>query len=231
MHYHCEIVIPPVMNVEDAITSILKPYCEHGDEEDGYKKHAFWDFWSIGGRWSGNKMLAQYPKAKLDAFYDWLKSEHVTVSGLQCGKQELSPAEQIPKVDAKWNEMFPSNEFRPCPLFRHSNDPYNKTLGGALPGDVQRIADVADELTCSRVIFAAPSYDMETKERTGPLEAVFMLIDTAWNGCNHMKVNWDGKFHSALREYLEYTKSYREDYAAKVRPTHDWLAVTVDYHS
>lgn len=232
MHYHCEIVIPPVMNVEEAIAAVMKEYCEHGDNEDGERnRHGFWDFWSIGGRFAGTKLLAQYDEAKLEEFHAWLRQEKVTVSGVQCGKQELSPADQIPKVDAKWNEMFPSNEFLPCPLFRHSSNPYGKSLSEALPRDVQRLADVPETLTCSRVIFAKPSYDSETKQYTGPLEAEFMLVEDAWNGCNHMKVDWDGKVKTALAKYCERMKNYKQEFVAMATPKDDWLVVTVDYHS
>lgn len=231
MHYHCEIVIPPVMNIEEAIASVMKPFNEQPDEEDEDARNGFWDFWVIGGRWAGCKLLARYDQAKLDEFYAWLQEEKVTVSGLKCGKQELSPATQIPKVDAKWNEMFPSSEFLPCPLFNHSNNQYGEGLSSTLPGDVQRLSDVPVALECSRVIFAKPSYDSEKKDHVGPLEAEFMLVDSAWNGCNHMKVDWDGKFHSALQQYRDKLKSYREEFAAKVLPKEDWLVVTVDYHS
>lgn len=231
MHHHLEVVIPPTMNIEEAITSILKPFDENGDDEDGYKKHAFWDFWSIGGRFAGTKLLAQYDKEKLDAFYQWLRDEHVTVAGLVCGKQEISPASQIPKVDAKWNEMFPSNEFLPCPLFRHSNDQYGKGLSGTLPADVQRLSDVPAALECDHVIIAKPSYDSTTETFTGPLQAEFMLKEDAWNGCNHMKVDWDGKLHSAVQKFRERAESYTEEFKARALPQPDWLVVTVDYHS
>jgi hypothetical protein len=200
-------------------------------EDASYARHGFWDFWLIGGRWAGHKLIAKYDEAKLDEFYEWLDAENITVLGLQCGKQELAPDSQIPKVDAKWNEMFPSSEFLPCPLFKHSNDQYGKGISGTLPGDVQRLADVPERLKCSRVIFARPSYSATSDDFTGPLEAEFMLVDEEWNGCNHMKVDWDGTFHSALQKYRESFENYRENFKAKIAPTDDWLVVTVDYHS
>ena len=224
------------MDIEAAVTSVLKPYCEHEedlDEDEQYtsRRHGFWDFWVIGGRWAGHKLLAQYDQSKIDEFYDWCKAEKITVSGLQCGKQELSPASQIPKVDAKWNEMFPSAELVPCPLFNHSNDQYGKGLSGTLPRDVSRLDAVPAALKCSRVIFARPSYQSETKDRTGPLEVGWMIGEDLWNGCNHMKADWDGTFASAVEKYRESLKNYSEEYAAKMIPQNDWLVVTVDYHS
>jgi hypothetical protein len=228
MHYHCEIVIPPTTDIEAAVTSVMKQFDEN-DEEN--RRAAFWDWWVIGGRWAGHKLLAQYDQAKLDEFHEWLQAEKVTVSGLQCGKQELKPATQEAKVDAKWNEMFPSAEFLPCPLFAHSNDSYGKGLSGTLPNDVSRLGDVPPTLKCSRVIFAKPGYASDTKDWTGPLEAEFMLCESQWNGCNHMKVDWDETFGSALEQYREQLKNRSDEYAAKVNPASDWLVVTVDYHS
>lgn len=232
MHHHCEIVIPPTMDISAAITSIMKPYCEHSDDDkQSDRKHAFWDFWVVGGRWAGNKLMAKYDPAKIDAFYEWLKAEKITISGVQFGKQELSPTSQIPKVDAKWNEMFPSAQFMPCPIFRHSNNQHGDGLSGSLPGDVQRLSDVPERVTCSHVIFAGPSWESDTQKRTGPLAATFMLTETAWNGCNHMRVDWDGTFRSALAKYRENLEHYTEEYKVLVNPKDDWLVVTVDYHS
>jgi hypothetical protein len=231
MHYHCEIVIPPTINIEAAVAAVMKPFNECSDDDEDDRRHGFWDFWLIGGRWAGHKLLAKYDQEKLDAFHAWLQDEKITVAGVQCGKQSLSPATQIPKVDAKWNEMFPSSEFIPCPLFNHSNDQYGKGLSGTLPADVLRLADVPVGLKCSRVIFAKPSYETESKDWTGPLEAAFMLCDSQWNGCNRMPVNWDGTFASALAKYREDVKGYREEYAARIAPSDDWLVVTVYYHS
>lgn len=200
MHYHCEIVIPPTDDIEAAVKSIMAPFDETGDEsdEDYDRGNAFWDFYVIGGRMAGNKQLARYDKTQIDEFYAWLRSENVTVSGVTCGKQELSPASQIEKVDVKWNEMFPSETFLPCPLFKHSNDQYAKGLSATLPDDVMRLADVPGALTCERVIVAGPSYESETNDWTGSLEAKFMLCQRQWNGVNHMTVEWDGTLEGAL---------------------------------
>lgn len=231
MHYHCEIVIPPTMDIEAAIKAVMKPFDENERDSEGSRGTPFWDFWIIGGRWAGNKLLAKYDKAKLDEFHDWLSAEKITVSGLTCGKQKLEPVSQEVKVDAKWNEMFPSAAGVPCPLFAHSNNQYGKGLSSTLPDDVSRLTDVPADLKCSRIIFAKPSFESKTKNWTGPLEPEFMLVDEAWNGCNYMKVEWDGTFASALEQYTEKLKNARDDFAVKCKPASDWLVVTVDYHS
>ncbi len=232
-HYHCEVVIPPTDDIEAAVASVLAPFDESPDEanEDQDDRNAFWDFYVIGGRFAGNKMLAKYDMAKLEAFEAWLRERGTTVQGLLCGKPELSPASQAAEIDAKWNESFPSDPPIPCPLFAHSNDQYGRNGRGRLPEDVLPLAGVPERLRVSRVIFAAPSYSSETNEHTGPLKANFMLCDSKWNGCNHMPIKWDGSIADALTQYRKNLSCCKEEYAAKVTPTDEWLCVTVDYHS
>lgn len=219
MHYHTEIILPPTDDIEGAIAAILAPFDENGDEEIITKP--FWDFYQIGGRFAGRKLLAGLGQEKVNQFYDWLQSEKITVSGLTCGKQELVPATQIPKVDAKWNEMFPSDTFQPCPIFKHSNNQHNNET---LSGDICELSKIPD-LTCERVIFAGLDYKDEK------LEAKFMLSEDIWNGVNHIPSKWNGKVKTALNMFKRKLKNYAKDYRKKVTPKDDWLVVTVDYHS
>jgi len=232
MHYHCEVIIPPTEldKIQPAISALLAPFDETSDDESVL--HPFWDFWVIGGRWAGTKIPAGCDKEKLDEFYDWMKREGVTVSGLQCGKQELSPATQITKVDAKWNEMFPGADGQPklCPIFRHSNDQFGDGLEGTMPGDICELRD-ALEIECQRIVFAGPSFVSDANAWTGPLEATFMLCTVEWNGTNYMKVDWDGKVGSAVEQLRKHARHYGEEYKARIVPQNDWLSITVDYHS
>lgn len=224
MHYHCEIILPPTDDIEASVAAVMAEFDENAEERD----HAFWDWYVIGGRWAGNKLIASYDKDRISEFYAWLSAENVTVSGLVAGKQELNPPEQASKVDAKWNEMFPSAAQRHCPLFNHSNDQYGQDKSrSTIDGDVMRLGDVPTRLECERVIIAGWCDDA----RTGPVEAAFMLCESQWNGCNHMKVEWDGTMQSALEQYKEKLANYAERFCAANTPTDDWLVVTVDYHS
>ncbi len=226
MHYHLEIVLPPTDDIQGAIEHIMEPFNEKREDVS----LPFWDFFSIGGRFAGAKKVAGYDKATITAFHEWCQTEGVTVSGIQCGKQTLQPAEQIPKVDAKWNELFPPDDGKPaaCPLFDHSNDRYGHDGNSSLPGDICTLKE-AGHATCGHVIFAAPSYVGDV--RTGPPEAIFMLTTTAWNGVNFMPVKWDGTLAQALALWKERLKGGSEEYRKACDPQDDWLAVTVDYHS
>ena len=223
-HYHLEVILPPVENVEEAIEQILKPFKEEGEDEDGYPNpHPFWDFYVIGGRWAGAKLEASLDPEKLDAFQKELTERKVTVSGLRAGKPTLNPASQIGMVDDLWKEYFPDLTLTACPLFSHFNDQYKNSEGYP---DVMRLEDLPSDLTASHVIIAAPTY-----KNDGTLEPEYMVQDSIWNGVSHVKSAWDGKVLSAIEEHKKRLEDYKPEFAAKATPQDNWLVVTVDYHS
>jgi len=222
MHHVIEILLPQVENVEEAIAEIMAPFNEHVDDPEERTGQEFWDFYVIGGRWAGHKMTAALDQDKLTAFYDAMTEKKVTVSGLQCGKQEIAPASQIPMVDALWTEYFPEYNGRACPLFNHANDQYQNDC---LYGDVMRLKDVSSELTCGRFIVA--NYDYKDEK----LEAKCMLSDSVWNGVNFEDTVWDGTLGHATELYGKKLENYNEEYTTANTPDGDWIVVTVDYHS
>lgn len=219
MHYHMEIIMPPTNDVDAAIAQIMEPFNECGEDEDGNRNsHTFWDWYVIGGRWSGHKDEAKFDKARLDAFHAELKERKVTVSGIQCGKQDLQPESQIPMVDALWREMFPESGLDVCPLFGHSPR--------TLPSDICTLADMPEGLTAITGIIAGPGHSDD-----GKMQAHYLIQDCVWNGVMHVDTKWDGKVKTMLDDHVEKCKNYREEWKAKVTPQPDWLVVTVDYHS
>lgn len=220
-HYHAEILLPPtVTDTQNAIAEIMQPFDEDVEERGGDE---FWDFWVIGGRFSGEKNLAKYDQAALKAFYDVLTERKVTVSSVRGGKQELKPADQIPMVDELWSRHFPEYIGKSCPLFKHSNDQYDSE--SLLDGDIMDFADVPPTLEMSRVIIGGLSHD---KTR---FEAKQMLISEFWNGCSHQKAEWDGKFGSAMSILAKDREIYGEEFRDAITPVKGWKVVTVDYHS
>ena len=209
--------MPPVENIEEAIFSILRPFEENGEDEGGRRpSNTFWDYWSIGGRWSGDKLIGQIDPSQLQSFYDALNEQKITVSGLRMGKPTLKPADQQEAVDALWNKFFPSSPLKVCPLFDH----YQGDLG-----DVMTLGDAPRLLKCSHVIIAGP------KSVEGGLEATYMVQESIWNGVIYCKTNWDGTLGGALDAHLEHMMHWKDDYRQKHTPKDDWLVVTVDYHS
>jgi hypothetical protein len=258
LHYHFEVIIPPLSQtpvatpasvldategravaaieiapksaLEAVIESVMRPRWRHNegreDDEEGELErtpHAFWDWYVIGGRWAGSKLQAVLDPDKLRAFHEQLVAKGVTVAGFQAGKQELSPASQIPMVDALWRETFPESRIERCPLFAHAADQNAKGLDGILPMDICRLAELPKDFTASHVIFAQPGWNSETEDRSGPPKAAWMIAE--W-----MKTDWDQKVSSAVEMYIQSLAHLREEWRARVTPTDEWLAVTVDCH-
>lgn len=212
MHYHLEIVMPPTDNVEGAVEEILAPF----DENNEKSYMPFWDYWKIGGRWSGAKTTSAFSEERMTAFHSALHDAGVTVSGLRTGKPTLNPASQIPKVDEMWRQHFPESAIKECPLFDHYKGAW---------GDVMRLGDIPADLEASHVIVAALSYDRKVTE------AVYMTQKDMYNGVSFIATTWSGKVADAISAHLDTIKGYPDDYLARATPTPDWLVVTVDYHS
>lgn len=226
MHYHLEIVLPPDHeNLEEAVAAVLAPFDENVEEN----RQPFWDWWVIGGRYAGQKLLAGLDQSKVTEFYQWMKDEGVTVSGFVAGKQELSPKDQIPKVDAKWREMFPQSKQETCPLFNHSNDQYGRVGESTIRGDISKLGESPADLECERVIFAGREW--EDDGWTGRIRPVFMLSRDWWNGVNHLNSDWDGKVSTAIERWRKHMESYAHRYRLIHEPNDEWIVVTVDYHS
>src|ERR1700721_3079901 len=217
MHYQLEVVMPPTDAVETALKQILALFDENGEEnEDHDRRHAFYDYYVIGGRWSANKILAALGEGRLKDFHQMLHDQHITVAGLQWGKPTLQPADQVDKVDMLWRDAFPDAPVSVCPLF----DNYKGAWGDVMP-----LSEAPMGMLCAHVIVAALDYKNEK------LEAVYMIQESIWNGVTHVKAAWDGTLGAAIEGGVEKMRNYKPEYAAKRTPQPDWLVVTVDYHS
>lgn len=222
MHSRIEIVMPPTSDIPGQVAKIMAPFDENNSGEDAARDQ-FWDFYVIGGRFAGAKVQARLGEERLNAFHEVLKGHGVTVSGLTCGKQTLQPASQIQMVDALWQEHFPDSGIRACPLFSHSNDQYDSSA--TLPGDICELKDVPDGLLAERVLIAGPHWD------SSEIEARSMYQVDFWNGLDWVKTRWDGRVRSAVEEYVEKIKDYKEDWRERLMPRETWLVVSVDCHS
>lgn len=220
-HYHTEILLPPTASdIPKAIAEIMQPFDENDDDNGGC---AFWDFYVIGGRFSGTKNVARYDQSALQEFYNALTQHKVTVSGLTCGKQEIKPESQIPLVDELWSKHFPEYAGKPCPLFKHSNNQYSSD--SLLEGDIMDFADVPASLKADRIIVAGLSYDKSK------FEAKEMLVESSWNGCTWQKTDWDGTFGNAIAMLTKQVADCSPKHRDERTPVKGWKAVTVDYHS
>ena len=56
MHSHLELIIPSTTDIKGSVETVLAPF-----SEDTNNSHAFWDWYEIGGRWSGLKLKNAKP--------------------------------------------------------------------------------------------------------------------------------------------------------------------------
>ena len=219
-HYHAEIIIPPTDDVEEAIEQVLAPFNENppstdDEESEWLTRHAFWDWYVIGGRWAGAKLVHGLD---MEAFYAELQESEITVSNITMGKQTISPPSQMGKVDAIWRKRFPDSPFDSCPVFSNAGD--------RLHGDVLSLSQIDRGVVCATCIIAKPSYSDPLR-----LDAGYLVRRSIWNGVNHQDTMWDGTVGSALVAYDDNLTHASHEYRKDRIPTDDWLVVTVDYHS
>ena len=222
MHYHLEIILPPsCADVAAAVEQILKPYSENEEEA----RHSFWDWYRIGGRYSGQHVIDRYDPERISAFAGELHERKVTVSGVRMGKEELSPPSHAATVDEIWKRHFPDSGLDHCPLFRR-DDPER------IPTDVCKVSELGVFASAHRVIIAGPVYDADNREHTLEiLEAAYMLTTEFWSGVNHQETTWDGKVASAIEASNARFSNMAPRYAELTKVTPEHLAVTVDYHN
>lgn len=213
MHFHVEVIVPPTANIVEAVSRVMQ------FNENDNERHGFYDWYVVGGRWSGEKLLCGLDQAKLDEFGQALKQAEVMVSGMQCGKQEIVKPEQVEYTDALWREMFPGKGEH-CPLFAHYNDQY---ANDPINVDVCRVKDIPDGLTCEALLIGSV-------KTGGVRECEYLLRKSIWNGVVHQDTTWDGSVKKALQMYADMIKDYREEYRETRRVKDDWLCVTVDCH-
>ena len=215
MHFQCEIIMPAGEDTENRVKEVMAPYHEGREDRTG---HEFWDFWTIGGRFMGRKLMDGFGSKRMDAFFLVLNERGCTVSSFQAGKQELKPTEQIPGVDALWREHFPDGGDT-CPIFNHFQNPQ---------WDTMYLGSCSREMKCARIIFARESQWDETRKEYEPF---FMLTEDFYNGVNFEKAAWDKTLGHALELLSQGIKHNQPEAVQHKTPAPDWRVVTVDYHT
>ena len=214
MHYHLEIIMPPVGDIRASVAEIMEPLRERRwltDECVEVRSSGFWDYYEIGGRYVRRKLRALFGTERMDAFDADLVAMRPTIDPVICGLERLSPASQELAVDALWRKHFPDSPIPRCPWFANF---YDHRRPDAWPA-VIRIDEIPESLDAFRVIIAEPD-----EERCGRLFASDMFAKQVDNGVSTQDTGWDGRINGVLEGHW--------------RPkliTGDWLCVTVDYHS
>lgn len=218
MHYHCEIIMPPVDNPHDVVEQVLAPFSEHFEDNN----IAFWDWYQVGGRWAGTKAKHTLDPTRLSEFMDHLIELGITVSPVSMGKQTLKPESQEYEVDQLWNEWFPESGLHQCPLFTHA--------GNQLTQDICSLSECPKDLTAARIIVAVYRPPSEYRH-VGRYEAQTMLTEEFWNGVNFQHSRETCSITEALALHAKQIRNMRDDLVEAYTPNPDWLVVTVDYHS
>lgn len=224
-HYVCEIALPRGYPIVKGVKEIMEAeaFKSEGDEY-GSK---WWDYYKIGGRFSGDKTIAGLG-IHVQEFARELERRNVTVHPVQMGRPELHPDSQIPDVDSLWRQWFP-DVGGPCPLFHHAR----RDIKGReyYPDDVCSVGGVPENYTCHRLIIAGPHWDKDRKE----LEPKFMLVRDFYNGVTWQNTAFDGNLKSVFRAIFECRRPESNDVCPYFGIPKDfdalWNLVTVDYHN
>ncbi len=213
MHYSLEIILPPHVDPVAGVEQIMKAVCKEDYDETKEQACEWYDYFVIGGRYSGRKTESRIGKDQLAAFHGALSEMKVTVSSMTAGKETLSPASQIPAVDALWRKMCPGHG-NVCPLFDHYESETNV--------DICKVRDLPPQLTCHRLIVADKHWDKKTPDEIYPKG---MLVCSVWNGINHQDTTFSGNVVAAIARYKT------KDNYPFIDIGDDWNVVTVDYHN
>jgi len=161
MHYHGEIYFKEKpKDVVKAVSKVMKPFRERIDEEtDEYV--GFWDWWVIGGRWSGIHTETKLDPVKLNEFYRVCNEKGLFLYGRenQIDVQEARRTEEFLK-------LFPDFE-GPVPTCR---DPYK--LDG-YPDDIMPVEEVTSRLSCHTLILPGKVLRLGTRDEDWFREADF----------------------------------------------------------
>ena len=132
MHYHCELWLPEVpesrAELEQVIEPIMLPYSEHIDKN----KTAFWDWYQIGGRWTGeHDKYDPYMDIKNQEICNLCNGTGTRPDHLACDDNRGCNACQGTGMKIK-NDLIPHDE------------------------DVIRLEDVRDDLDCNTLVVPLP---------------------------------------------------------------------------
>lgn len=201
--------MPPTGDPVKAIEALMLPFSEH----DENNSHPFWDYYLIGGRYSGRHVQSLLDTEKMELFYLELQNLKITVNNVVFGKYELSPSSQIEKVDALWNNFFPESKIDVCPIFKHYK---GDTLDICTVGDVD-----LTKLTCFTLAIAKPENE----------QLDFLLHTSMWNGVTWIDTAFDGSVKKGIDLYNDNLKSYKEEYRREREINKNWIIATIDYHN
>jgi hypothetical protein len=164
MHFHAEIYLKNLDNLDEQVGKIMLPYCVGSKiekyEEDGEEylitAESFWDWWVIGGRWTGKHTGYNPFKDRLnisickicngtgfrdDEIGQKHREQEPTYTCNVCGERDFETK--------KWSH----GEFGPGLRLNSTLRPYH--------GDVMHIAGIKDDLNCDTFVIKGKVFHEE----------------------------------------------------------------------
>ena len=243
MHYHMELIMPPLEDgakLDDRLDEILGPWHEEYkytcfcDDDDKQNFHGFYDYYVVGGRWSGDHLrtrMEQDHGERWSAFINEMENSDIMVSGVIAGKP-TPVGDGVNRVQDVWQRHFPEFADIHNPLFN---------IPGVFPqkqiaGDVCTFHAIPISTTCSHFAVATPErkFSAERQEFIGDVQTyklTFQLVTSLYNGSTWQNTSFDGTLQSALDHYNKILQRYRAAFRDLYTPKEDWLCVTIDYHN
>jgi len=169
MHFHCEVYFKErPKDVLKAVSKVMEPYRERFDTAtDEYV--GFWDWWVIGGRWSGAHTKMKLDPEKLRTFYRVCEEKGLFWIGSE------NPEEvQEGKRREEFLRLFP--DFKgPIPTCRnvYKEDGYSD--------DIAPVEEVTPQLKCYTLVLPGG-----------------VLRCEIWDGHEFRKTDFDGYVKKAL---------------------------------
>ena len=143
MHYHYELLIPPTDQPHFTITNIMDAYmlcdsCHNNSDAIG-------DWYVIGGRWAGEKLIKSLDPQKIKSYKKELKQSELRVMSVQAVKPTPCDKKNSLLADQVWRKHFP--DINENPFMSDYSDQYENDLR-----DVWKLKDVPKNLTASGLI-------------------------------------------------------------------------------
>jgi len=169
VHYHCEVYFKErPKDVLKAVSRVMEPYRERIDEETD-ECSGFWDWWVIGGRWSGIHTETKLDPVRLNEFYRVCNEKGLFLYGSKNPEdvQKARRAEEFLK-------FFPNFE-GPVPTCR---DVYKED---GYADDTAPVEEVTERLRCYTLILPGE-----------------VLHREVWDGKAFRETDFDGYVKKAL---------------------------------
>jgi len=166
MHFHCEVYFKErPKDVLKAVSEVMRPFRERFNEV----RSGFWDWWVIGGRFSGVHTETKLDPRKLKEFYRICKEK-----GLFCYGSENPEEVQKARRREEFLRLFPGFK-GPIPSCR---DAYKED---GYPDDVVPVEEITGRLRCYTLILSGEVLHLEV-----------------WDGNEFRKTDFDGYVKKAL---------------------------------